>query len=38
LRTNRQDLQEEEIWRLYILLTRVERAFRNLKTDWCWRP
>ncbi len=38
LRTNRQDLQEEEIWRLYILLTRVERAFRNLKTDLGIRP
>ena len=28
LRTDRQDLSDEEIWRLYILLTRVEAAFR----------
>ena len=28
LKTDRQDLTAEEIWRTYILLTRVEAAFR----------
>ena len=32
LRTDRQDLSDEEIWRLYILLTRVEAAFRAMKS------
>src|SRR6266508_3276180 len=38
LRTDRQDLSEEEIWRLYILLTRVEAAFRAMKTPLMERP
>jgi len=29
LKTDRQDLTTEEIWRSYILLTRVEDAFRT---------
>jgi hypothetical protein len=33
LRTNRKDLTDEEIWRLYIMLTRAEKAFRHLKSD-----
>lgn len=31
LKTDRQDLADDEIWHLYILLTRVEAAFRALK-------
>jgi len=38
LRTDRQDLSEEEIWRLYILLTRVEAAFRAMKSPLMERP
>src|SRR6266403_2633084 len=32
LKTDRQDLTGEEIWRTYILLTRVEAAFRAMKS------
>ena len=32
------DLATEELWPTYMLLTRVEAAFRNLKTDLCLRP
>jgi transposase len=38
LRTDRQDLSEEEIWRLYMLLTRVEAAFRAMKSPLMERP
>jgi transposase len=38
LKTDRQDLSDEEIWRLYILLTRVEAAFRDLKSPLLERP
>jgi transposase len=38
LRTDRQDLSDEEIWRLYILLTRVETAFRAMKSPLMERP
>ncbi|BBO18855.1 IS1634 family transposase [Candidatus Brocadia pituitae] len=38
LRTNRKDLTEQEIWSLYIMLTRVERAFRDLKSNLGLRP
>ena len=38
LRTDRQDLEDEEIWHLYILLTRVEAAFRALKSPLLERP
>lgn len=38
LKTDRQDLSAEEIWRTYILLTRVERAFRDMKTPLMERP
>jgi transposase len=38
LRTDRQDLSEEEVWRLYILLTRVEAAFRAMKSPLMERP
>jgi transposase len=38
LKTDRQDLTDEEIWHLYILLTRVEAAFRALKSPLLERP
>jgi transposase len=38
LKTDRQDLGDEEIWRLSILLTRVEDAFRDLKSPLMERP
>ena len=38
LKTDRTDLTEDEIWRTYILLTRVERAFRDMKTPLMERP
>jgi transposase len=38
LKTDRQDLSTEEIWRTYILLTRVEDAFRDLKSPLMERP
>ncbi len=38
LKTDRQDLTADEIWRTYILLTRVEEAFRDLKSPLMERP
>jgi transposase len=38
LKTDRQDLTDEEIWRLYVLLTRVEGAFRAMKSPLMERP
>jgi len=38
LKTDRQDLSADEIWRTYILLTRVESAFRSLKSPLAERP
>lgn len=38
LKTDRQDLTADEIWRTYILLTRVEDAFRDMKTPLKERP
>src|SRR5215470_17459264 len=38
LKTDRQDLSTDEIWRTYILLTRVEDAFRDLKSPLMERP
>jgi transposase len=38
LKTDRQDLDAEQIWRIYNLLTRVEAAFRTLKTLLKERP
>jgi transposase len=38
IKTNRQDLTEEEIWKTYVLLTRVEAAFRDLKQALAVRP
>ena len=38
LKTDRKDLTAEEAWRLYILLTRVEDAFRDMKSPLRERP
>jgi transposase len=38
LRTTDRALSADEVWRTYMLLTRVEAAFRNLKTDLSIRP
>jgi transposase len=38
LKTDRQDLTAEEIWKTYILLTRVETAFRTMKSPLAERP
>ena len=38
LKTNRKDLKEEEIWNLYIMLTRIESAFKDLKSYLGLRP
>ena len=38
LKTDRQDLSAEEAWRIYILLTRAEAAFRALKSPLAERP
>ena len=38
LRSNRQDLSDQELWSLYIMLTQVEEAFRALKSELGLRP
>jgi transposase len=38
LKTDRQDLSAEEVWRIYTLLTRAEKAFRNMKSPLAERP
>jgi len=38
LKTDRQDMTAEEIWRTYILLSRVEAAFRAMKSPLAERP
>ena len=38
LRTDRTDLAEAEVWKLYVLLTRIERSFRYLKSTLGIRP
>jgi transposase len=38
LKTDRQDLSDTEVWRTYILLTRVEAAFRAMKSPLSERP
>ena len=38
LKTDRQDLSADEIWRTYLLLTRVEDAFRDMKSPLMERP
>jgi len=38
LRCSRADLSDDEIWRIYITLTRVESAFRLMKSELGLRP
>jgi transposase len=38
LKSSRNDLSAEDIWRNYTLLTRVEAAFRSIKSPLCERP
>lgn len=38
LRSDRHDLSAEQLWKLYIMLTTVEDAFRCLKSDLGLRP
>jgi len=38
LKSSRNDLSAEDIWRTYVLLSRVEAAFRALKSPLCERP
>lgn len=38
IETNHHDLNAQETWRLYMMLTQVEAAFRALKTDLGFRP
>lgn len=38
LRTTAAGLASDDLWQVYMLLTRVEAAFRNLKTDLSIRP
>jgi hypothetical protein len=38
LKTDRTDLDAEQIWRIYVLLTRAEKAFRNMKSPLAERP
>ncbi|MEA3486534.1 MAG: IS1634 family transposase [Thermodesulfobacteriota bacterium] len=38
VRTNRGDLEAEEIWQLYLTLLEVESAFRSLKSELGLRP
>lgn len=38
LKTDRQDLSADEAWRIYILLTRAEAAFRSIKSPLGERP
>ncbi len=38
LKTNRKGLKQAEIWNLYVMLTRIENAFRDLKSYLGLRP
>lgn len=38
LKTTRKDLTDDEIWQTYMLLTRVESAFRDMKSPLAMRP
>ena len=38
LRSSLTDLSDEDVWRIYISLTRVEEAFRSMKTELGLRP
>jgi len=38
LRTDHVDMSDKQIWKTYVMLTRIERAFRCLKTSLGFRP
>lgn len=38
LRTNKMDVEANDFWKIYTMLTEVEAAFRCLKTDLGFRP
>jgi len=38
LKTKRQDLEADELWRIYMLLSRAEAAFRAMKSPLAERP
>jgi transposase len=38
LKTDRSDLSGDELWRIYVLLTRAENAFRDMKSPLAERP
>lgn len=38
LKSDREDLTAEEAWRIYMLLSRAENAFRNMKSPLAERP
>jgi len=38
LKTTRRDLNEEELWNTYTMLSMVEAAFRSLKSELAFRP
>jgi transposase len=38
LKTDRKDLSDDEVWKTYSLLTRVEAAFRSMKSPLAERP
>jgi transposase len=38
LRTDRLDLSDDQIWKTYVMLTRVENAFRSMKSSLGLRP
>lgn len=38
LRTDRTDLNDQQIWETYVMLTRIESAFRSLKSSLGLRP
>jgi transposase len=38
LKTSRNDLSGDELWRIYVLLTRAESAFRDMKSPLAERP
>jgi transposase len=38
LKTNRKDLTPDKIWKMYVMLTRIESAFRDLKSYLGLRP
>jgi transposase len=38
LRTNRMDLTDDELWRIYMSLSRIEAGWRDMKSDLGLRP